>query len=159
MQTEIINKSVSEKFAGRMDANFLILVQKHMPLIDELAAKFTIEQLKDMCLRLPVVEDGKTILVSTQYPSANLRFNMRILDARLKRITNIHLVAAYVAVAAHGLAQRMLTEVEMLSKQKLEILGRLKGYLKEGSTGNTPLLEQAMKCDAYAKLEQVKSVS
>lgn len=156
METAVIYKSVCERFDNRLDPRFCVLVEKHLPVIDELVAKFSTDALKDLCLRLPIDTDAGIIV----FPNMNMfgtKFNKSILEMRLGRCNNPSIIAAYIAVVMSNLASKMLTEVYDLSEKKLAIIKQLTGFITEVSTGNTPLLAASVKGNKAEALEHLKA--
>jgi hypothetical protein len=143
---EKVVQGTIEMYCARVDAGFLARAQKCGQVIAELVSNFTIDQLKDWAKRLPLDKEvGKLVLRSEAYPSANQKFDERILAARLKRCNNHYLVAAYIAFVCDGLAVKMLTEIDALLDAKLKLVEELKTILLEAGTGKTPLLARCIR--------------
>ncbi len=148
----VVTAGMIEKF-GRADATFMKLAVTHSTLIDELLAAFDLPQLVDLALKVPDNENRTTLhkVWPVRRYAISGRQRYKTVHETItgeKRATNL---AAYIAACSPDAVSKMLTEVEELSRQKLEIIKEIKGLLKLVADGRCPLVLAAMRGDGAAE--------
>lgn len=110
---------------NRMDARFALYAQEHLPVVDELLAKFTRDELVGLAGQLPYDHKAADACV-TGYRTGDLR-------AAFRRWINYATtpadqVAVYVAAASEYGAGKLLAEIEQIqldARRRLDELGKL----------------------------------
>lgn len=148
----ITSSKTIERF-GRMDAKFMALSEKHLPLIDELLNKFTHEELLALAKRLPFDEYAACAINQTATFCFSDRNPKRFFEwlGRQKRATN---TAVYVAAAAQYTIAKILEEMVEIAKRKLAAITEMHALLKLSKDKEAPLLFAALKRGGEEKLKE-----
>ena len=140
MKASVIPASLMNRF-NRMDAAFLQLAAEHLPLVDELLAKYTLPELNTLAETLPfdpvaaaALSRGRALVRATQSSFITFLHHQRKPDT----------VAVYCACAAQYAISKRLTEVEALKQRELEIVTELKTFMEDVLARQAMLLHAAI---------------
>jgi hypothetical protein len=139
----VISSKLADRFKTRLP-DFLIEANKHLPVIDELIEKCTLEQLQDLAGKLPFVESYAAMASGLGSSVGRKTLPAGTFHRRIASLSKDRL-AFYCACASRYLSSRQLTQVERLKERELHLINELTSLLN---------FSESLKCDgllAYMK--------
>lgn len=138
---------------GRLDAQFVVLLEEHRPLYEELMTKFTRQELVALAKALPYSDKAaRAVCVAMSGGTFERRRGesyfhewLDAIEANKSLIPRKHSdVAAYCAAAACGARLAIMEEVLELARKKLETIERLVALVDAARDKGATILGQVL---------------